>query len=38
MNYGAFISQLFVRSEITTKSKQDFMRSSTELFVRALSL
>jgi AcrR family transcriptional regulator len=37
MNYGAFISQLFVRSEITTKSKQDFMRSSIDLFVRALS-
>lgn len=37
MNYGAFISQLFVSSEITTKSKQDIMRSSIDLFVRALS-
>lgn len=37
MNYGAFISQLFVSSEITTKSKQDFMKSSIDLFVRALS-
>lgn len=37
MNYGAFISQLFVKSGLTTKSKQDFMRSSVELFVRALS-
>jgi len=37
MNYGAFISQLFVKSEITAKSKQDFMRSSVDLFVRALS-
>ncbi|OXS56977.1 TetR family transcriptional regulator [Cohnella sp. CIP 111063] len=37
MNYGAFVSQLFVRSEITPISKQDFIRSSTDLFVRALS-
>ncbi len=37
MNYGAFISQLFVGSEITKISKQDFMRSSIDLFVRALS-
>ena len=36
MNYGAFMSQLFVKSEITTKSKQDFMKSSIDLFVRAL--
>jgi len=37
MNYGAFMSQLFVRSELTTKSKEQFVRSSTDLFVRALS-
>ncbi len=37
MNYGAFISQLFVKYELTAKSKQDFMSSSVELFVRALS-
>jgi AcrR family transcriptional regulator len=37
MNYGAFLSQLFVKSELTAKSKQDFMRSSVDLFVRALS-
>jgi len=37
MNYGAFMSQLFVKSELTTISKQEFIRSSTDLFVRALS-
>lgn len=37
MNYGAFVSQLFVKSELTTKTKQDFMNSSVELFVRALT-
>jgi AcrR family transcriptional regulator len=37
MNYGAFMSQLFVKSELTTISKQDFIRSSIDLFVRALS-
>ncbi|SDE22768.1 transcriptional regulator, TetR family [Paenibacillus sp. UNCCL117] len=37
MNYGAFMSQLFVKTELTTKSKEQFMRSSIDLFVRALS-
>lgn len=37
MNYGAFLSQLFGASSITKVTMQNFMKSSIELFVRALT-
>lgn len=37
MNYGAFMTQLFGASGITTVTKQAFLKSSIELFVRGLS-
>lgn len=37
MNYGAFMSQLFGASAITKVTMQNFMKSSIELFVRALT-
>ncbi|WP_031305467.1 TetR/AcrR family transcriptional regulator [Brevibacillus panacihumi] len=37
MNYGAFMSQLFGASTITKIPMHDFIKSSVELFVRALT-
>lgn len=37
MNYGAFMSQLFGASSITKIPMHDFIKSSVELFVRALT-
>lgn len=37
MHYGAFMSHLFTKSDLTAKPMQDFMNSSVELFVKALS-
>lgn len=37
MNYGAFMSQLFGASSITKIPRHDFIKSSVELFVRALT-
>ncbi|MFD0586493.1 TetR/AcrR family transcriptional regulator [Paenibacillus sp. GCM10027627] len=37
MNYGAFMTQLFGASSMTTVSLERFMESSIELFVKALS-
>lgn len=37
MNYGAFITKLFGASSITKVTQQNFMQSSIELFVRALT-
>ncbi|WP_253944982.1 TetR/AcrR family transcriptional regulator [Paenibacillus sp. NEAU-GSW1] len=37
MNYGAFMSQLFTESPISTVTMQNFMHSSVELFARGLT-